>query len=361
MKNIVSSARDACLRLGLGSGLRAGVFSAAGFLSRRAGAGSPFRRRRAPRLRNGLRRVPSATRCAVRAFDRGRLPRFAEARAIPDLLSSTASCLHDGTGHAPRCAAENHRDRRIARPARTACPRGRPRRGRRACRREANRPRRRARARRPSRASRARARCRRRERLASPRGRGRVRAPPASRRTCRSRASMAGLSVPRPTRTPAPSSSSTGATPQPRNAFERGQWATATSCSREEIDLLGVDGHAVDGHQAIAQETGTRRAPDPGGARGRNEERGVGGEQRRSRPPASPVPRRSRRDASRQEARARDRRRTGRSTPCRAREARCRAGRGRRTTPATRSRFGSKRVVRSLASVTEHLEIDDAA
>ena len=41
----------------------------------------------------------------------------------------------------------------------------------------------------------------------------------------------AGLSVPSPTRTPASRSSRRGATPQPRIAFERGQWATATPCS----------------------------------------------------------------------------------------------------------------------------------
>src|SRR3990170_3837662 len=39
----------------------------------------------------------------------------------------------------------------------------------------------------------------------------------------------AGLSVPRPTRTPARRSSATGAIPQPSSAFDRGQCATATS------------------------------------------------------------------------------------------------------------------------------------
>ena len=57
---------------------------------------------------------------------------------------------------------------------------------------------------------------------------------------------------------------------------------------RKEIDLLGVDGHAVDGHQAIAQETGTGERTGPGRARGRNEERGVGGE--RAGPVHQPVP-----------------------------------------------------------------------
>ncbi len=41
----------------------------------------------------------------------------------------------------------------------------------------------------------------------------------------------AGLSVPRPTRIPAARSSASGAIPQPSSAFERGQCATATSCS----------------------------------------------------------------------------------------------------------------------------------
>src|SRR5918996_2509821 len=41
----------------------------------------------------------------------------------------------------------------------------------------------------------------------------------------------AGLSVPSPTRMPASRSSRSGATPQPRTALERGQCATATSCS----------------------------------------------------------------------------------------------------------------------------------
>ena len=91
MKNIVSSALDACLRSGLGSGLRAGVFSAAGFLSRRAGAGVAVSSAAgASGSETACVGCSSATRCAVRAFDRGRLPRFAEARAIPDLLSSTA-------------------------------------------------------------------------------------------------------------------------------------------------------------------------------------------------------------------------------------------------------------------------------
>jgi len=39
----------------------------------------------------------------------------------------------------------------------------------------------------------------------------------------------AGESVPSPTRTPAARSSESGAIPQPRRAFDRGQWATGTS------------------------------------------------------------------------------------------------------------------------------------
>ena len=60
---------------------------------------------------------------------------------------------------------------------------------------------------------------------------------------------------------------------------------------RKEIDLLGVDGHAVDGHQAIAQETGTGERTDPGRAGGRNEQRGVGGD--RARTPSPPTDSRS--------------------------------------------------------------------
>ena len=40
-----------------------------------------------------------------------------------------------------------------------------------------------------------------------------------------------GESVPSPTRTPASSSSRSGAVPHPSRAFERGQWATGTSSS----------------------------------------------------------------------------------------------------------------------------------
>lgn len=45
----------------------------------------------------------------------------------------------------------------------------------------------------------------------------------------------AGLSVPMPTRTPAANSLRSGAIPQPRTAFERGQCATATSCSASKV------------------------------------------------------------------------------------------------------------------------------
>jgi hypothetical protein len=61
----------------------------------------------------------------------------------------------------------------------------------------------------------------------------------------------AGESVPRPTRSPASSNSRTGAMPQPRSAFERGQWMTGRSSSaavamscglRKTLELVEVQG-----------------------------------------------------------------------------------------------------------------------
>ncbi len=54
-----------------------------------------------------------------------------------------------------------------------------------------------------------------------------------------------GLSVPRPTRTPAARSRASGATPQPSTAFERGQCATAAPRRRQRRDLLVADVHGV--------------------------------------------------------------------------------------------------------------------
>ena len=73
----------------------------------------------------------------------------------------------------------------------------------------------------------------------------------AMRRRCgaprrgRTTASTPGESVPSPTRRPAARSAASGAMPQPSSAFERGQWATATSLRGEQLELLVVEVDAV--------------------------------------------------------------------------------------------------------------------
>ena len=86
----------------------------------------------------------------------------------------------------------------------------------------------------------------------------------------------AGLSVPIPTRTPAASSSATGAMPRPSSAFERGQCATATSCSREQRDLLLVGHDAVGGEHVAAEQPGAGERANAGRAQRLDEHVGEG-------------------------------------------------------------------------------------
>ena len=64
----------------------------------------------------------------------------------------------------------------------------------------------------------------------------------------------AGLSVPRPTRTPSCSRSASGAMPQPSLALLLGQCATATSLRAQDADVVARDVDAVHGEE-VARRT----------------------------------------------------------------------------------------------------------
>ena len=143
--------------------------------------------------------------------------------------------------------------------------------------------------------------------------------------------------MPTPTRSPAARSSASGAMPQPRSAFERGQCATATSCAGEQRDLVGVDLDAVRGDDRAG-----RAGPPP--ARRRMPRLAVGGRRGGRRTAATaPRPRRSQSSSSWLSLRCvatgtAEVERTPRRPPssrCRARAARRRAGRAPRAPGAT--------------------------
>ena len=168
----------------------------------------------------------------------------------------------------------------------------------------------------------------------------------------------AGLSVAIPTAIPASSSSASGATPQPRMPFERGQWATPTPCCGEQRDLLVVDVDAVRGHQAGAEQTRRRRAAGSPVVAGRRHEhlgerRPVAGAVDEQRPLGGALGEVRRRSAGRARRTPRTRRGAG------VRRVRRDAERTRsERTGSTRSRFRSNRSS-AVASLAEHLEVDD--
>ena len=82
----------------------------------------------------------------------------------------------------------------------------------------------------------------------------------------------AGLSVARQTGTPASRNAATGAVPQPRMPFERGQCATTTPWLGQQPDLLVVHGDAVGGEQPAGQAARVSELADPRPARRRRQD-----------------------------------------------------------------------------------------
>ena len=210
----------------------------------------------------------------------------------------------------------------------TASPRARRRRGRRAC------PARAIRSRSSRRSARAEPRVASSSASAAVSASGRRSRARAKKRAVRSSSNMsndgadAGLSVPRPTVTPASSSSLSGATPQPRSAFDRGQCDDRDAVLGQERGLFLVDVDAMRARSADRSAVPARRVPIPRRAneRGRPPRSGPRIPRRRSH---SPRPR-SPRGASRSGRPSPTHLPRARPTPCRARAARCRAARGRR-------------------------------
>ena len=170
----------------------------------------------------------------------------------------------------------------------------------------------------------------------------------------------AGLSVAMQTRIPASLRAARGATPQPSIPFERGQCATATSCSARS---------AISSSSAVTQCAATTcesrrplsasvRIPVvPGGwtssARTTPSRRSrFGGTRSRHRSPPG---------GSRSEGPARCTRGRARSSTCRARAARCRVGRRRTAWARSASCIVWKRAWAAPGVVSEHLEEDRAA
>ena len=246
--------------------------------------------------------------------------------------------------------------------ARTASRRGTERSDRPAFRARSSRARRRGRARARRRASRARARPPRSARPAAVRGRARRRSRRASRRTCRTRASTRGCRS-RCRRGSRPRASpSSGAMPQPRMPFERGQCATATSCSARSAISSSSACDAVRCDDARAEQPVLCERADPGRARRWDEH---------ARANASQLPVPVRRHSVSASLSARwvaigspsslhapvevERagvRRVRRDAEADARRRACRA---------IRSRIGSKRSRCGARVVSEHLEVDDPA
>ncbi len=152
---------------------------------------------------------------------------------------------------------------------------------------------------------------------------------------------------------------SSGATPQPRIAFERGQCATATSCSARS---------AISSSSALTQcaaSTFESRSPASASARmpvvpeRRHEHLGERLPRAAARAQELASPTRSPRDGSRSGARARRTRGRARSCRCREHAARCPRRTSSESASAIRSRIGSKRSANRLVGLAEDLEVDD--